>query len=109
LDRGLLQKEAAAILGVSEAAVQAWESGTRNPRVKVRPRILEFLGYDPLPAPTTEGDQLRKWRESQGLFRRELAGQIGVDESAITNAELREEEKGDGEGEGGWYTSVQIP
>jgi len=47
LDLNLYQKDVAKILGVSECSVWNWEKGTSNPSVKLKLRIIAFLGYVP--------------------------------------------------------------
>ncbi|MHB9037748.1 MAG: helix-turn-helix domain-containing protein [Armatimonadota bacterium] len=47
LDLGLLQKDVAKILGVTEASVFYWETHRASPRGRYIPRIIEFLGYLP--------------------------------------------------------------
>ena len=88
LELGLLQREAAARLGVSEWTVINWETGLRQPRVTYCARIIEFLGFDPLaPAPGDEVSLSRR-RRSLGLSRRALAGLVGVDEGTLRDLDL---------------------
>ena len=47
IDRGLKQTEVAALLGVVYQTVVKWEHGTIPVGPKSRPRVIEFLGYDP--------------------------------------------------------------
>jgi len=48
LDLGLQIKQLAARLGSDEGSVACWENGSRRPSLRKLPKILEFLGYDPL-------------------------------------------------------------
>jgi transcriptional regulator with XRE-family HTH domain len=45
--RGLIRREAAAVLGVSGETIENWETGKTVPRADLRERIVRFLGYDP--------------------------------------------------------------
>jgi transcriptional regulator with XRE-family HTH domain len=45
--RGLIRREAAAALGVSEETIENWETGKTLPRTGLRERITRFLEYDP--------------------------------------------------------------
>ncbi|MCE5199866.1 MAG: helix-turn-helix transcriptional regulator [Armatimonadota bacterium] len=47
LDLGLLQKDVAQILGVTEASVFYWETHRASPRARYASKIMEFLGYLP--------------------------------------------------------------
>jgi DNA-binding XRE family transcriptional regulator len=49
---GILQKEAAAQIGVSEATFYNWEGKATTPLACYLPRIIAFLGYDPIEEPT---------------------------------------------------------
>src|SRR6185436_5332212 len=43
--RGLIRREAAAALGVSEETIENWETGKTVPRAGLRERITRFLEY----------------------------------------------------------------
>ena len=47
LDLGLLQTNAAKTLGVDRCTYALWELRRTQPTPKVRPKVIEFLGYDP--------------------------------------------------------------
>ena len=47
------------------------------------PRILQFLGYDPFPEPSTLGGQLLGARRHLGLSQEEMARKLGVDEATV--------------------------
>ncbi|MGZ3835904.1 MAG: helix-turn-helix transcriptional regulator, partial [Mucilaginibacter sp.] len=47
IDKGLLQKEVAEILSVSEDTITYWENGRSQPQVHFYPAIISFLGYYP--------------------------------------------------------------
>ena len=49
----LLQKEAAAEIGVTTDTVHNWETGKTDPPIGVMPQVLTFLGYDPFDEPQT--------------------------------------------------------
>ncbi len=50
---GFRQKDVAALLKVNEFTVCGWENDKKAPTVRYLPRIIEFLGYYPFPAPRT--------------------------------------------------------
>ena len=76
-----LSREAAAVLmDTSEGTLRKWEDG-RAPTVTAYPRIIEFLGCDPWPEPTTLAEQIRAARYRRGLRIGDAARLLGVDPS----------------------------
>jgi DNA-binding XRE family transcriptional regulator len=63
---GLRQKEAAPHLGVNEWTVRNWEKGGREPAIRLWPRIIEFLGYDPDAEPEILGQRIEWVRRRDG-------------------------------------------
>ena len=47
LDLGMLQRQAADIIGVDETTIYNWESNRVEPAARLIPRIIRFLGYSP--------------------------------------------------------------
>jgi site-specific DNA recombinase len=84
---GLRQKDVAKHLRVNEYTVLGWENGKNEPEVRYLPRIILFLGYDPLPRGTTLGDRLRAKRREQGLSRKRTAGVLKIDEATLARYE----------------------
>ncbi len=76
---GLRQKDVACRLGVNEDTILNWERGKTLPPVRLVPRIIRFLGYNPYPAPHTLGEQLLTQRRRLGLSRKHMARELGVD------------------------------
>jgi len=46
-ERGLLQKDVAASMGVNACMLANWEKGWTKPALDFWPGTIEFLGYDP--------------------------------------------------------------
>lgn len=88
LDLGLLQRDVAERIGVSETTVWDWENN-RSPKIRLMPRVIEFLGY--VPAVNASGyglsERIRTARMKLGLSRRRLADQLGVDEGTVQSWE----------------------
>jgi len=84
LDKGLLQKEVAELIGVTEESIVNWEWGHSYPLIKWMPSIINFIGYDP---DRREDDSLAStllnYRRQHGLKRKLLADKIGVDETTV--------------------------
>ena len=80
---GLLQKEAAVQLGVCPETVIHWEKGQTEPEIGLWPAIIRFLGYDPVPPPTTFATRLLAARRRLGLPRKVVALSLGVDDGTL--------------------------
>jgi len=87
LDLGLLQREVARKLGVSEATVWQWETRRTEPETQYIPRIHDFLQYCPWEAIGGFPDLLRRYRMAAGLSQEELAAKARIDESTLAKWE----------------------
>lgn len=79
LKMGLMQKEAAELLGVNTWTVLNWEKGHTDPPIVVIPAILSFLGYDPFPKPKKLAQRLLAKRREMGWSIKQAANVVGVD------------------------------
>ncbi len=70
---GLFQKDVARIIGVTTDTVTNWEKNRVLPALRVLPRVLELLGYDPCQKDDSIAGQLTGARGSQGLSQKKLA------------------------------------
>jgi transcriptional regulator with XRE-family HTH domain len=81
---GLLQREAAERMGIQRDTYVNWEKGKTEPvAAQFRP-VLEFLGYDPTPTPTTLADRLQAKRRALGVTFEQVARYLGWDEGSRT-------------------------
>jgi DNA-binding transcriptional regulator YiaG len=103
LRRGLdlTQTALAKLIGVSPAAVTAWETGKTMPSresrqvlgelaEKPRTQVDEELSRSGLVAPpeaTLSGDQIRELRRKAGMSQRDLARKLGVSVNSVCNWE----------------------
>ena len=76
MDLGLLQREVAEIIGVTDSSVWNWEHGT-EPELQYNPRIIKFLGYIPFDCPDDTVGRLAWYKEVNGLTLIELGKQMG--------------------------------
>ena len=84
MDRKLLQKDVAQQIGVLIETIAGWEKNKRSPQHIHYPKIVDFLGYCPYQRIDGFGEFLKAMRIYRlGLCRRELAKQLGVDDSTI--------------------------
>jgi transcriptional regulator with XRE-family HTH domain len=88
LNLGLYQKDVAVAIGVDTCTVTNWEKGWTEPELRLIPRIIEFLGYEPdgLRA-VSLGERIRRFRYLRGMSQKELAGRIGIDPGTLSRME----------------------
>jgi DNA-binding transcriptional regulator YiaG len=74
-------------MAVSTATLVTWEHNHSNPELKYRPKILEFLGYDPCAHTGREtlAEQIRSFRLRNGITQRELGQMLDVNGSTVSN------------------------
>jgi len=63
--------------------IKNWEVKATEPAIHFLPKIIEFLGYNPLPPAQTLGQRITRCRRTLGLSQRELAGRLGIDEGTL--------------------------
>ncbi len=91
IEKKLLQKDVAAIIGVSEDSITYWENGRSHPQIHYYPAIINFLEYYPFIHETDSlGGKLRQVRLSNGYTYQECASRFGVDTSTIKRWEKHE-------------------
>ncbi|MBI2998952.1 MAG: helix-turn-helix transcriptional regulator [Deltaproteobacteria bacterium] len=83
LELGLLQKDLAGKIGVDQGTACRWETNETSPPIRFIPKIVDFLGYNPLPAPKTFPEELLAARRALGLTQRGMAKRLGVDPTTI--------------------------
>jgi transcriptional regulator with XRE-family HTH domain len=83
LDLKLLQRQVANQIGVHEMTITGWESNATVPEVRYMPAIIQFLGYNPLPAASSLPERLATARRALGLSQRKMAAKLGVDPATL--------------------------
>ncbi|WP_299586596.1 helix-turn-helix transcriptional regulator [Mucilaginibacter sp.] len=90
IETNLLQKEVAAIIGVSEDSVTYWENGRAIPQVQHYPRLITFLGYYPFIHETKSiAGKLKQVRNCLGLSYEQCGEVFSVHASTIRAWELK--------------------
>ena len=84
---GLLQRQAAKLLGVCHTTYLNWENAYADPEVRYYPAIIKFLDYEPWPVPSTLPEKLIAQRRRLGLSIKRAARHMGIDEGTLTNWE----------------------
>ena len=79
-------------IGVDTTSVFNWEANTSQPDLKYMPAVIQFLGYNPLPAADTLGERLVRHRTSLGMTQGEAAKRLGVDPGTLARSERGERE-----------------
>ena len=74
-----MQPDLAKLIGVHWGSIQNWERGVGEPMIRHLPKIIEFLGYNPLPEPTSLPARIAYARRRLGLTQDELALALKVD------------------------------
>jgi transcriptional regulator with XRE-family HTH domain len=81
---GLLQREAANRMGIRTDTYANWEKGKTEPvTAQFRP-VVEFLGYDPMPAPETLSERLKTKQRELGVTFAQVARFLGWDPGTLT-------------------------
>ena len=91
MDRNLLQKDVAKIIGVTEDCVTNWENNRSTPQIRYLPMIHDFLGYIPelYKEQKDWGNILLQYRREQGVTQKQLAKLIGIDERTLSKMEKK--------------------
>ena len=93
-ERGLEQRDVAAMLGVRPATAGRWERDQRRPAIKLMPRILALLGPGSCATPKSlPEERLLSARRLLGLSQAGLAEKLGVDRGTV----------------GDWERGVRLP
>jgi transcriptional regulator with XRE-family HTH domain len=90
LDLGLYQKDVARCLGVTTDSVAYWENNRNQPSLRMIPRIIGFLGYDPFQNDSDSlslGERVVRVRQRLGITQKDLARRLGVDPSTLAHWE----------------------
>jgi len=83
MDRGLLQKEVAQLVGVDRDTVRNWEVGRSEPALRHWPGVHRILGFIPFEIGESLSERLRAYRTIRGISQATLAEELSVDESTI--------------------------
>jgi len=84
MDLGMLQREVAAKIGVTEASVYNWERG-KEPELVHIPKVIEFLGYVPFECPDDLLGRLRYFKLVNGMSFERLGAAMGRDPEQLVD------------------------
>ncbi|WP_305044942.1 helix-turn-helix domain-containing protein [Geoalkalibacter sp.] len=78
LELCLYQKDVAASLGVTPSSIWKWENGW-TVDLRFIPRVITFLGYNPIPCPADFIERLAWYKQVNGLTLEQLGAEMGRD------------------------------
>jgi DNA-binding XRE family transcriptional regulator len=84
MDLGLLQREVAEIIGVTESSIWNWKHGT-EPELHYNPKIIEFLGYIPFDCPDDTVGSLAWYKRAMGMNLDYLGEAMGRDPEQLSD------------------------
>jgi len=84
MDLGLLQREVAEIIGVTESTVWNWEHST-EPELQYNPSIIKFLGYIPFDCPDDTVGRLAWYKRAMGMNLDILGEAMGRDPEQLSD------------------------
>jgi len=91
LDLGMHQKDVAALVSGTTSTFTNWEKNRCSPALRFRPKIILFLGYEPISrTPSGLGERIRTYKYKQGVSIKKLAEILGVDPTRPPNLERGE-------------------
>jgi transcriptional regulator with XRE-family HTH domain len=93
LERGLEQRDVAAMLGVQPATVGRWERDQKRPAIQLMRGVLMLLGPGSCATQESLSDRLLSARQLLGLTQAGLAEKLSVDRGTI----------------GDWERGVRLP
>jgi transcriptional regulator with XRE-family HTH domain len=87
VERGLLQLEVAQQIGVTKSTIWNWERNASSPRWRCWPKIVTFLGYDPLPPALCAAERLVRYRKLRGMSQKQMAWHLAIDPGTLSKWE----------------------
>ena len=88
LGLGLHQKDVATIVNATTSTVTNWEKNRTTPAFRYIPKIITFLGYNPLDLKVgTFGEKIKLFRLINGVSQKKLAKRIGIDPDTLARWE----------------------
>ena len=84
LELGLYQKNVAAQIGVTTSTIWNWEHGWTID-LRYIPRVIAFLGYNPIPCPDDLLERLAWYKQVNGLTLEKLGAEMGRDPEQLAD------------------------
>jgi transcriptional regulator with XRE-family HTH domain len=88
LDLKLTKRQLSLRLNVSDITIYLWEKNNVRPSLTKIPKIIEFLGRDPLQREAaTLSEKIQEYRRSNGLSQKKLAERLEIDQTTLAGWE----------------------
>lgn len=84
LELGLYQKDVAIQIGVTASTIWNWEHGWTVDLCFI-PRVIAFLGYNPIPCPDDVIERLAWYKQVNGLTLEQLSTEMGRDPEQLAD------------------------
>ena len=85
LELGLYQKDVALQIGVTASTVWNWENGWSSITLSCMPKVIKFLGYNPIPCPDDIIESLGWYKQINGLTMEQLGTEMGIDSEQLAD------------------------
>jgi transcriptional regulator with XRE-family HTH domain len=85
VELGLYQKDIAVQIGVTTSTNWNWENGWSSIALGYMPKIINFLGYNPLPHPEGLMARLAWYKQVNGLTLEQLGAEMGRDPEQLSD------------------------
>jgi len=79
----LFQREAAAAMNVALHNYIQWERGNCQPCPSDWPKVIAYLGYDPIELDGSFGSQVEALTRRMGVYHRDLAAYLGINRDTL--------------------------
>jgi len=82
---GLYQKDVAAQIGVTTSTIWNWENNWSSIALGYMPKVIKFLGYNPIPCPEDLMERLAWYKQVNGLSLELLGAEMGRDPEQLSD------------------------
>ncbi|MGE4579120.1 MAG: helix-turn-helix domain-containing protein [Desulfuromonadales bacterium] len=85
LELGLYQKDVAIQIGVTASTIWNWENDWSSITLSCMPKVIEFLGYNPIPCPEVLLERLAWYKQVKGLTLEQLGAEMERDPEQLAD------------------------
>jgi transcriptional regulator with XRE-family HTH domain len=85
LELGLYQKDVAIQIDVTTSTIWNWENGWSTIAMGCMPKVIKFLGYNPIPCPEALMERLAWYKQAKGLPLEKLGAEMGRDPEQLAD------------------------
>jgi transcriptional regulator with XRE-family HTH domain len=85
LELGLYQKDVAKQIGVTTSTIWNWENNWSSITLSCMPKVIEFLGYNPVPFPEDLIQRLAWYKQVNGLTLEKLGEEMRRDPEQLAD------------------------